>query len=60
MTTTDKPQKTLAEVLGHEPTDEFWQVWRALQGCSVKELNWLKLEGIRTVQRTKVITVEGT
>ena len=58
-TTTDKPQKPLASILGHEPTPALREVLRQLQECSSAELNWLKLDGVRAVQlsRIEIVTV---
>jgi len=54
MSSEEKPRKPLAEILGHEPTAAFRAVLRHLRGCSLAELNWLKMDGLREVQRERI------
>lgn len=49
-----KPTRTLASILGHEPTPALREVLRNLQECSAAELNWLKLDGVRAVQFSRI------
>lgn len=54
MTTDDKPRLPLSAIFGHPPTDDLRAVLRHLRGCSLAELNWLKMDGLREVQRQRI------
>jgi hypothetical protein len=56
----DRPTRTLAETLGAEPSDAYRAAWAALRECTTAELNYLRIDGIRAIQLTRVEDVEST
>lgn len=56
---TDKPTRTLIDILGHEPSPALRRILAALRELPREELHWLKIEGIRREQLDRIVTVEG-
>ena len=55
----NQPTRTLEDVLGASPSEAFRSAWALLHACTQAELNYLRTDGVRAIQLTRIEEVDA-